>query len=131
MTPSSTIDLLNTDPFLLFFGTFYLVLGFSCFFAKQAWQDFADLFVENEALSLIMGIIVLPISLFIVVFYNDWSSLASTILMIIGYMALLKALILLVKPCVMQAILRKDFVRQWIWLDGVAGMLLGLSLLFL
>lgn len=131
MTPSSTIDLLNTDPFLLFFGTFYLVLGFSCFFAKQAWQDFADLFVENEALSLIMGIIVLPISLFIVVFYNDWSSLASTILMIIGYMALLKALVLLVKPCIMQAILRKDFVRKWIWLDGVAGMLLGLSLLFL
>ena len=131
MTPSSTIDLLNTDPFLLFFGTFYLVLGFSCFFAKQAWQDFADLFIENEALSLIMGIIVLPIALFIVVFYNDWSSVASTVLMVIGYMALLKALILLVKPCIMQAILKRDFVRKWIWLDGIAGMLLGLALLFL
>ena len=78
-----------------------------------------------------MGIIVLPIALFIVVFYNDWSSVASTVLMVIGYMALLKALILLVKPCIMQAILKRDFVRKWIWLDGIAGMLLGLALLFL
>ena len=91
-------DLVNTDPFLIFFGSFYMVLGFSAFLAPKSWEDFIDLFIENDALSLIMGILVLPIGLFIVVFYNNWETLGSIILMVIGYLALVKALVLLIRP---------------------------------
>ena len=124
-------EMLNTDRFLLFFGTFYIVLGFSAFFAKKSWEDFIELFIENDALSLIMGIFLLPISLFIVFFYNDWNTLASTILMVIGYLALAKALILLLKPGVMQKFLKKEFVQKWLWLDGLSGITLGLAMLLL
>ncbi len=119
------------DEFLLFFGSFYLVLGLSCFFAKKAWEDFIALFVEHDSLSLIMGIFILPISLSIIVFYNDWGSISSIVLMVIGYLALAKSIILLVFPSFFQAIVKKKFVRKWLWLDGLSGIVLGAALLVL
>lgn len=121
----------NTDPFLLFFGGFYLVLGLSCFLARQAWQDFMALFVNNDALSLVMGILILPISLSIITFYNNWETLASTVLMVIGWLALVKALVLLMRPGLIQGFVKKEFVRKWLWLDGISGILLGAAMLFL
>ena len=125
------IDFLNTDPFLLFFGSFYLVLGFSCFFARKPWEEFLALFVDNDALSLVLGILILPISLSIIAFYNNWETLASTILMVIGYFAFLKALALLMRPSLIQGLVKKEFVRKWLWLDGISGILLGVALLVL
>ena len=121
----------NTDPFLLFFGSFYMVLGLSCFFAKEHWEEFIKLFVDNDTLSLVMGIFVLPISLFIIVFYDNWESLASIILMVIGYMGFLKALFLLLRPKAFQKLLSKRFVQKWLWLDGISGILIGGAMLLL
>ena len=123
---------INTeDPFLLFFGGFYLVLGFSCFFARRAWQEFAALFVDNDALSLIMGILILPISLSIIAFYWNWETIGSTVLMVTGILAFLKALALLMRPSLIQGFVKKDFVRKWLWLDGLSGIVLGLTMLVL
>ena len=122
---------INTDPFLLFFGSFYIVLGLSCFFAKEHWEDFIKLFVENDTLSLVMGIFVLPISLFIIVFYDNWGSLASIVLMVIGYIGFLKALVLLLRPKLIQKMLSKRFVQKWLWLDGLSGIALGAAMLIL
>jgi len=122
---------INNDPFLLFFGGFYLVLGFSCFFARQAWQDFAELFVDNDALSLVMGILILPISLSIIAFYWNWETIGSTILMVSGIFAFLKSVMLLMRPGFIQGFVKKEFVRKWLWLDGVSGIALGLAMLVL
>jgi hypothetical protein len=122
---------INTDPFLLFFGSFYLVLGLSILLAKPQWRDFMDLFIKNESLSLVLGFLSLPTSLFIIVFYNDWSSLASTVLMVLGYVGLIKALVLLLRPGWVQAWVSKDFVHKMLWLDGVSGIILGLAMLVL
>ncbi len=122
---------INTDPFLLFFGSFYLVLGLSLFFATKPWKDFAILFIEHDSLNLVMGVLILPISLSIIVFYDNWETLASTILMVIGYLSFLKALVLLLRPSLMQGILKKDFVQKWIWLDGLSGIVLGAAMLVL
>ncbi|MCB1563976.1 MAG: hypothetical protein KDJ75_10415 [Alphaproteobacteria bacterium] len=124
-------DYINTDPFLLFFGSFYLILGFSCFFARKPWEEFIALFVDNDALSLVMGIVILPIALFIIVFYDNWETLSSIVLMALGYIAFFKALILLMRPRIIQAYVRKEFVRKWLWLDGVSGIVLGAAILFL
>jgi len=126
------INAVNTnDPFLLFFGSFYLVLGLSCFFARQAWEEFVALFVDNDALSLVMGILILPVSLSIIVFYWNWETLGSTILMAVGFLAFAKALMLLMRPSLLQGFVQKEFVRKWLWLDGVSGITLGLAMLVL
>jgi len=122
---------LNTDPFLLFFGGFYLVLGLSCFFARKPWEEFIALFVDNDALSLVMGILILPISLAIIAFYNNWDTLASTILMVLGWIGLMKALVLLMRPGLIQGFVKKEFVRKWLWLDGISGIILGAAMLLL
>ncbi len=123
--------LVNTDPFLVFFGSFYMVIGLSMFFAKKPWEEFMELFAEKEAISLILGVLILPISLFIVVFYNDWTSLASIILMVTGYLGFVKAVILLLKPSIVQATVKRKFVQKWLWLDGISGILLGGAMLLL
>ena len=127
----SLIDMINTDPFLIFFGSFYIVLGVSCFSAKEHWQNFLKAFLEYDALSLIMGIFVLPISLFIIFFYNDWETLASTILMIVGYLGFLKSLFLLLWPAFVQKIVEKNFVQKWMWLDGLSGIALGAAMILM
>lgn len=124
-------DYINTEPFLLFFGSFYLVLGLSCFFARKPWEDFIALFVDNDALSLVMGVLILPIALSIIAFYNNWETLASTILMVIGWLGFVKALVLLMRPSLIQGLLRKEFVHKWLWLDGISGIILGLAILLL
>ena len=125
------VGFINTDPFLLFFGGFFLVLGFSCFFARKAWEEFLSLFVNNDALSLVMGILILPISLSIIAFYNNWETVASTVLMVTGWLAFIQAVILLMRPPIMQNFVKKEFVRKWLWLDGLSGIILGAVMLFL
>ncbi len=125
------LDLINTDPFLLFFGTFYIVLGCSIFLAVKPWKEFMHLFIEHDALSLVLGVLCLPISLFVIVFYNDWEGLGSVILMVTGYIGLLKALLLLLRPNWMQSFMRIEFVQKWLWLDALSGIVLGTAMLVL
>jgi len=124
-------ELVNTDPFLLFFGSFYLVIGLSVFFAADAWKEFIALFVKNDAISLIMGILTLPIALFIVVFYNYWGDLASSILMVMGYITLFKSVALLLRPSFFQGFLNKGVTERYLWLDGLSGIILGGAMLVL
>ncbi|MCB1531396.1 MAG: hypothetical protein KDJ35_00865 [Alphaproteobacteria bacterium] len=125
------VGLVNTDPFLLFFGGFFMVLGFSAFLAKEGWLESIKLFQDSSALSLMMGVLMLPVSLWIVVFYDDWSSISSTVLMVIGYFGLVKSVVFLVFPKVVQRFFKVEFVQKWLWLDGVSGIVLGAALLFL
>ena len=127
----NNIGFVNSEPFLLFFGSFYIVLGLSAFLSPKSWEDFIDLFIENDALSLMIGILVLPISLSIIFFFNDWDTLSSTIVMVIGYLLFLKALALLLCPSLLQFILKKNFVRKWLWLDGLSGIIIGIAILVL
>lgn len=120
----------NTDPFLLFFGSFFVILGFSVFFAKKAWEDFLDIFSKYSAVPLIIGFMALPISLFIIFFYSDWSTMASTILMAIGYLVFVKSVVFMVFPAFVQGLVDKDAIIKPFWLRGVIAIVLGTALLF-
>lgn len=123
--------MVNIDPFLVFFGSFYIVLGLSLFCTPKAWRDFIKLFQENDAVSLILGIIMLPISLFIIVFYNDWEGTASKILMLIGYLGLFKSLFLLMWPAQMQRIAKNEKLLGPLWLYGILAIGIGGALIVL
>lgn len=126
------INIVNTDPFLVFFGSFYLVLGLSVFFANKAWSDFIKLYAQNDAVSLISGIITLPIALFIVVFYEGWDTgIAAKILVVIGYLALLKALVLLLKPDWIRKLVQNDKMIKPLWLRGLIAAGVGVALIVL
>lgn len=125
-------DLINTDPFLLFFGTFFLVMGLSIFFAADAWKEYTKMLGENKALLLIGGVINLPVGLFIVMFYNSWDGLASSLLMIVGIISLLKAIALLTKPEQIQKLLRDGkLTLKPFWLQGLPALVIGAGLLVL
>lgn len=122
----------NNDPFLLFFGGFFLVMGVSIFFSKEAWEEYLDMLSKSKALLLIGGVINLPIGLFIVTFYNNWNGLAETVLMAVGILALVKSVILLTKPDYMQKLLATDKLTiKPFWMNGVAASVVGAILLVL
>lgn len=124
-------ELVNTDPFLLFFGSFFVILGFSVFFAKQAWEDFLDIFSKYSAVPLIIGFMALPVSLFIIFFFNNWETLASTVLMAIGYLVFVKSVVFMVFPEFVQGLVKKEALIKPFWLRGVIAVALGASLLIL
>ncbi len=123
---------INTDPFLLFFGCFFLVMGISIFSSARAWQEYLTLLSKSKALLLVGGVMNLPIGLFIVTFYNNWNGLAETVLMAIGIMALIKAIVLLTKPDFMQKLLVHDKLTiKPFWVNGAISVVVGLILLLL
>lgn len=123
---------LNTDPFLLLFGCLYLVIGLSILLAQQAWKDFTNLYVTSGPLCLITGIIMLPLALYVVVFYNKWTGIAEDFLMVLGYWALFEAMVLLLKPAWVHKIVASGkFVLDPFWLHGLIAIAMGLALLLL
>ncbi len=128
---NTDLSFVNHDDFLLFFGSFYIILGLSIFLAGKAWQEFINLFIKHDSISLVLGVFTLPIGLFIVVFYNNWDSLASTILMIMGYISIIKSLLLFLTPGCLQGFLARGYIQKYLWLDGLSGILLGLAMLIL
>ena len=123
---------INTnDPFLLFFGSFYLVLGLSIFFAAKHWREFISLFIQNDSLSLVLGILSLPMSLSIIVFYIGDDTIGSTILIVLGYIGFIKSMILLLRPSLVQGFLNKGHIQKYLWVDGVSGIILGAAMLLL
>jgi|GEM_PF-1542253 len=125
------LSFINNDQFLLFFGSFYVIIGLSLFLAGGTWREFIDLFIKHDAISFIFGVFTLPIGLFIVVFYDNWDGLASTILMIMGYISILKALLMFLYPSLLQKFLNKGYIHKYLWLDGLSGLILGVAMLVL
>jgi len=123
------VNMVNTDPFLLFFGCFFFILGLSVFTTRECWEEYLDILRSNTGVCLMNGIFTLPIALFIIFFYDNWDWLAPGALMIVGYIGLLKALVMLLRPQIMQKFLKLNIVRKLLWLDGVSGMILGAILL--
>ena len=126
------LDIINTDPYLLFGGCFFLVMGLSIFFAGPAWQEYMSLLSKSKALLLIGGVVNLPIGLFILMFYNKWDGIAEVILMVVGILALIKSLALLAKPDMVQKLLSdKKLSLKPFWIHGVISLVVGIALIVL
>lgn len=123
---------MNSDPFLIFFGLFYIIIGLSNLIIPKAWDDFIAVFGKNETtISVATGLLMLPLGLFIVVFYNNWTGFASALLMVIGYIILIKACMLLSVPGLVQKMAEKKIMVPPVWLRGVFALAIGLALLLL
>ena len=129
--PTELLAMINQDPFLLFFGSFYIGLGLSIILSADIWREFIKLYTDNDSISLVMGIMTLPISLFIIVFFNSWDGNAASLLMIIGYIGFLKALALMLRPSLMQKVAECECYTKHLWSFGVLGVAIGGALLIL
>lgn len=126
------LNFLNTDPFLVLFGCMYLIVGASIFLKPVAWKEFCNLYIRSEPICLITGVVMLPLALYVVVFYNNWNGISSILLMGLAYWALIEAIVLLLRPSLIQNLLAEDkFILKPFWLHGVVSIVIGAALLVL
>lgn len=126
-------ELITLDPVQQIFGLIYLAFGASFICAPKAWVKLLEANKNNTAIYLLFGTLCLLVGLFLTVFYQSWETIGRGLLTIIGYLALLEAVLFLFFPGqISKAFTDKDANLQIIGLPtGICAIALGFALLLL
>jgi uncharacterized membrane protein len=87
--------------------------------------------IENEATMFSWGIVSLVIGLAMILSYNVWAQSWQVVITIIGWLALLKGLVLLFLPEYMKKWVKKLENRQWLPVALVIMVFIGLVITYL
>lgn len=112
------------------FGWWYLILGGSLFIHASRWKRLLGVFVDFKYYSLLTMCFVLPLGLFLVLTHNIWVMDFSVLLTLIGWLALLKAVLLLYWPeIILKAIPKQEKQIPMLKIEGIV--VVGLASLIL
>lgn len=79
-------------------GLVYLVIGLGMLANPRFYKVMLNKMIDNEAVLLVMGLLVLVIGYFLVAYHNIWIGGRTIIITIFGWLALLKGLMMTVIP---------------------------------
>ncbi len=86
------------------FSIAYLAIGIGIFVNHDFYKKMFSDFIENSAILYLGGIMALVVGFFIVAFHNIWVMDLSVIITVIGWIALIKGVVILVLPKTMIAL---------------------------
>lgn len=114
------------------FSLVYLAIGIGIFVNSEYYKKlFAD-FIESTAALYLGGLVALAVGYLIVAFHNTWTWDLSVIITVLGWLALIKGIIILLLPKTMiafsKAIMQKP---KFIKIEAIAVTILGLAFSFL
>ena len=81
-----------------FFSLVYLSIGLGMIFNRETYKQMIGGFIENGCMLYLGGIMALVVGFLLVTFHNTWLSRASTIITVLGWLALIKGIVILVLP---------------------------------
>jgi uncharacterized protein YjeT (DUF2065 family) len=97
-------------------------------FYKKMFSDF----VENSATLYMGGIMALVVGMLIVMFHNTWTKDFSVIITIIGWIALIKGVVILVVPKTMVSLVKAIVERpNFMKIESIIAIIVGLLFSFL
>ena|SRR5690606_42069296 len=112
-------------------GIFYIILGLSFMFQPSLWMDFMKAFNRSPYKLIPFSMLILPLGLFIVFYHNIWILEPKVVVTIIGWGAIIKALIALLAPKVLLGIMPSfKLWRRFYALEGVFSMALGALVIY-
>lgn len=79
-------------------GLAYLAIGLGMLAAPRFYEEMLNKMINNEAVLFVTGLLVLVIGYFLVAYHNIWIGGWTIIITIIGWLALLKGLMMVVIP---------------------------------
>ncbi|NQT32994.1 MAG: DUF2065 family protein [Candidatus Omnitrophica bacterium] len=85
-------------------GPLYVVVGLGILVNPKTYQKIMGDFFENTALLYIGGLMAFLFGVIIIIFHNEWAVNLSLIITILGWLALIKGIVLLVFPSAMKRI---------------------------
>jgi hypothetical protein len=103
------------------FGLYFLIVGATLLFRRSFFRSVVNLFVEEPALRFMMGALMLFGGLFMVISHQDWSDFNTSVISLLGWLVVIKALFYLN--------LSNATVKRWVaWykVGGVYGLVAAL-----
>jgi uncharacterized protein YjeT (DUF2065 family) len=114
------------------FSLLYITVGIGILVNPGFYKKLFEDFIENAAVMYLGGIMALVIGYFILAFHNTWTKDLSVIITIFGWLALIKGILILIRPKIIialsKAILQKEGILK---IEAIAVIVLGLAFAFL
>jgi len=114
------------------FSLFYIVVGIGILINPGFYKKLFEDFIENAAVLYLGGAMALAIGYLILAFHNTWTKDLSVIITIFGWLALIKGIVILIRPKIIialsKAILQKESILK---IEAIAVIILGLIFSFL
>jgi uncharacterized protein YjeT (DUF2065 family) len=123
------LNMITTDPVLLFVGLFMLVCGLSLMLAPAPWGALIDVIRTSEVAPAVTGMVALAFGLAIIVFYASWDGAARSVLTVFGWAALAEAAIYLFFPHMLKKIVASDLYQAAFKFGGPICIVCGLVFL--
>ena len=81
-----------------FFSVVYLCIGVGMIFNREFYKKMFSDFVGNASMLYLGGVMALVVGFLLVTFHNTWVCSPSTIITVLGWIALIKGVVILVQP---------------------------------
>lgn len=113
-------------------GIMYVAVGVGMFLNRELYKKLFMDFVDNAAMMYFGGIMALVVGYLLITFHNVWVKDWSVIITVIGWIAMIKGVLILVRPQWMidltKAIVNKE---GFLKIEGVLVTIIGVFFLFL
>ena len=114
------------------FSIVYIAVGIGIFINPGFYKKLFEDFIENAAVMYLGGIMALTIGYLIVAFHNTWTKDLSVIITIVGCLAMIKGILILIRPnmiiALSKAMVQKESILK---IEAIAVIILGLVFSFL
>ena len=114
------------------FSLFYIIVGIGILINPGFYKKLFEDFIENAAVLYLGGAMALTIGYLILAFHNTWTKDLSVIITIFGWLALIKGIVILIRPKIMialsKAILKNESILK---IEAIIIIILGLAFSFL
>jgi hypothetical protein len=106
----------------------FVCVGINAFFNKNAYQKIVKDTFSNAGVSLLFGLVVLVVSIIIVNYHNIWTGWA-VLVTIIGWLGLVKGVVILTVPKLLEGIsmpiFKSDFAKLLPYTTIIIGLVFG------
>ncbi len=114
------------------FSLGYLAVGIGILINPDFYKKLFESFIEDTIALYFGGIAALVIGYLIVAFHNTWTKDLSVIITVIGWIALIKGILILVRPKIMIALIKAIVTKgNFLKIEAIAIIIIGLALSFL
>ena len=114
------------------FSLVYLAVGIGILINPDFYKKLFESFIEDTTALYFGGIAALVIGYLIVAFHNTWTKDFSVIITIIGWIALIKGLLIIIRPKIMIALTKAMMSKgNFLKIEAIAIIIVGLALSYL
>ena len=109
----------------------YIAVGIGILINPGFYKKLFEDFVENASVLYLGGITALVVGYLILAFHNTWTKDLSVTITIVGWLALIKGIVILVQPKIMIALSKAMAKKSILRIEAIAVIILGLAFSFL